>query len=65
MKILNEQFTDLIEWLKGERYLIDEHSTTMTEEFELENQWKLSRNVMINKTIAKINDMQKNKTYGG
>ena len=44
----------LISWLKSEKYLIDEHSTTMTEEFENKHKWELSRNTMINKTIDKI-----------
>jgi hypothetical protein len=53
----NEELLELIEWLKGEKYLIDEHSTTMTEEFEKEHKWELSRNRMINKTIKKIEEM--------
>lgn len=53
----NKKLLDLIEWLKGERYLVDESSTTMTEEFEKAHQWELSRNRMINKTINKIIEM--------
>ncbi len=53
----NEKLLELIEWLKGEKYLIDEHLTTMTVEFEKEHKWELSRNRMINKTIKKINEM--------
>ena len=48
---------ELIQYLKGEKYLIDENSCTMTEEFEKENQWELSRNVMINKTLKKIEEL--------
>jgi len=47
---------ELIEWLKGEKYLIDEKSEIMTEEFEKKHQWALSRNMMINKTITYIQD---------
>ncbi len=53
----NKKLLELIEWLKGEKYLIDENSTTMTEEFEKEHRWELSRNRMINKTITKIEEM--------
>jgi hypothetical protein len=53
----NEKLIELIELLKGEKYLIDEHSTTMTEEFENEHKWELSRNIMINKTIKKIEEI--------
>jgi hypothetical protein len=55
----NKKLLELIEWLKGEKYLIDESSTTMTEEFEKEHLWELSRNRMVNKTINKINEMVK------
>lgn len=48
---------ELIEWLKGEKYLIDEHSDTMTGEFEREHKYELSRNIMINKVIKKIEEM--------
>ena len=30
----NKKLLELIEWLTGEKYLIDENSTTMTEGFE-------------------------------
>ena len=53
----NKKLLELIEWLKGEKYLIDENSTTMTEEFEKDHKWELSRNRMINKTISKIEEM--------
>ena len=48
---------ELIQYLKSEKYLIDENSCTMTEEFEKEHQWELSRNVMINKTLKKIEEL--------
>ena len=48
---------ELIQYLKGEKYLIDENSCTMTEEFEKENQWQISRNVMINRTLKKIEEL--------
>ena len=44
----------LLEWLRGQKYLINEHSDTMTEGFECEHRWELSRNVMIDKVIKKI-----------
>ena len=47
---------ELIEWLKGNKYLIDEKSETATEEFEKKHQWELSRNMMINKTITYIQE---------
>lgn len=49
----DQKFTELIKWLQSEKYLIDNHSTTMTEEFEKEHKWELSRNRMIDKTIQK------------
>ena len=48
---------ELIQYLKGEKYLIDQNSCTMTEEFEKEHQWQISRNVMINKTLKKIEEL--------
>lgn len=51
---------DLIEWLKGEKYLIDETSDTMSEEFEKNHTWELSRNIFINKTIKKIKEISPN-----
>lgn len=45
----------LIEWLSGEKYTnIDEISDSMTEEFEREHQWELSRNCFINKVIEHL-----------
>ena len=53
----DQKFIELIKWLQGEKYLIDNHSTTMTEEFEKEHKWELSRNRMIDKTIQKALDI--------
>jgi hypothetical protein len=53
----DQKLIELIKWLQGEKYLIDNHSTTMTEEFEREHKWELSRNRMIDKTIQKILDL--------
>ena len=44
----------LLEWLRGQKYLINEYSDTMTEDFECEHRWELSRNIMIDKVIKKI-----------
>ena len=55
-----EKLLSLINWLKGEKYLVDEYSTTATEEFETKHKWELSRNCMINKTIDKIEELKKN-----
>lgn len=48
---------ELMQYLKGKKYLIDETSCNMTEEFEKEHQWELSRNIMINKTLKKIEEL--------
>jgi len=53
----DQKFIELIKWLQSEKYLIDNHSTTMTEEFEKEHKWELSRNRMIDKTIQKALDI--------
>ena len=53
----DQKLIELIKWLQGEKYLIDNHSTTMTEEFEREYKWELSRNRMIDKTTQKILDL--------
>lgn len=50
-------YKELLEWLEGEKYLIDNKSDTMTEEFENEHKWELSRNRMIDKTIKKIKEL--------
>lgn len=44
---MNDKYKDnilyeLIQYLKGKKYLIDETSCDMTEEFEKEHQWELS-----------------------
>ena len=53
---IEEYKNDLIKWLLGEKYIfVDETSMTMTEEFENEHQWHLSRNCFINKIINHIN----------
>ena len=49
---------ELIEWLKGEKYIIYNPSDYMTEKFEKEHSWELSRNRMIDKTIKKIEEMR-------
>jgi hypothetical protein len=48
---------ELIEWLKGEKYLLDRDPDKMTEDFEKTHSWELSRNRMIDKTIKKIEEM--------
>ena len=54
----NEKIVELVKWLKGEKYLIDNNSDTMIEKFEKEHSWELSRNRMIDKTIQKISEIQ-------
>ena len=50
---------DLIKWLSGEKYAnVDETSDNMTEEFEREHQWELSRNCFINKTIKHLEEFK-------
>ena len=50
--------TELIGWLLGEKYItVDENSDSMTEEFEKQHQWELSRNCFINKVIKYIEQM--------
>lgn len=51
------KFIELIKWLQSEKYLINNNSDTMTEEFEKEYAWELSRNRMIDKTIQKIEEL--------
>lgn len=47
----------LIEWLQSQKYItVDENSTDMSEEFENEHKWELSRNCFINKAIKHINE---------
>jgi len=52
-----EKLLSLLKWLMSEKYLIDENSDTMTEEFETKHKWELSRNCMIDKTINKIGEL--------
>lgn len=53
----NEKLLSLVKWLLGEKFLIGKYPTDMTEEFEKEHQWELSRNRMIDKTINKIQEL--------
>ena len=47
----------LISWLKDQKYCIDETSAGMTEVFEKEHQWELSRNYFINKMIRQLEEL--------
>ena len=47
----------LCSWLEDQKYLIDETSETMTEAFEKEHQWELSRNCFINKMIKLLEEL--------
>ena len=49
-----QRMVELVKWLQSERYLINNKSDTITEKFEKDHQWELSRNRMIDKTIQKI-----------
>ena len=49
----------LISWLNDQKYTnIDETSDTMTEEFEREHQWELSRNSFINRMIRQLKELK-------
>lgn len=49
---------NLTEWLLGEKYTnVDETSDNMTEEFEREHRWELSRNCFINKVVKHLDGM--------
>lgn len=49
----------LVEWLKGQGYIIDRDEPEKdTEKFEKEYQWELSRNRMIEKTLNKIEELK-------
>lgn len=49
----------LISWLKDQKYItVDETGDTMTEAFEKERQWKLSRNCFINKMIKQLKELE-------
>lgn len=48
---------ELINWLLGQKYItVDENSTDMTEDFEKQHQWELSRNCFINKIIKHLGE---------
>ena len=50
---------DFIKWLSNEKYTsVDETSDDMTEEFEREHTWELSRNCFINKVIRHLEDLK-------
>ncbi len=50
--------TELIGWLLGQKYnIVDEKSDNITEEFEKQHQWELSRNCFINKVVKYIEQM--------
>jgi hypothetical protein len=49
----------LIEFLQGKKYIhVDENSTEMTERYEREHAWELSRNAFINSVIKEIEQMK-------
>ena len=49
----------LISWLNDQKYInVDETNNDMTEEFEREHQWELSRNCFINKMIRKLEELK-------
>lgn len=48
----------LISWLNDQKYAnVDETSDDMTEEFEREHLWELSRNCFINNMIRKLEEL--------
>lgn len=48
---------DLIEWLSGEKYAdVDENSIDMTEKYEKQHLWELSRNCFINQVIRHLEE---------
>jgi hypothetical protein len=47
----------LVSWLEDQKYNIDETDENMTETFEKEHQWELSRNCFINKMIEQLEDL--------
>jgi hypothetical protein len=50
---------ELIDWLLGEKYIyVDENSTEMTDEFEKQHKWELSRNCFINKVIKHLTELE-------
>jgi len=53
------EVSTLISWLNDQKYTnIDETSDDMTEEFEREHQWELSRNCFINNMIRKLEELK-------
>lgn len=49
----------LISWLNDQKYTnIDETGDDMTEEFEREHRWELSRNCFINKMIKQLEELK-------
>jgi hypothetical protein len=49
----------LISWLNDQKYTnIAETSDNMTEEFEREHRWELSRNCFINKMIKQLEELK-------
>ena len=55
--IIDSMLEELIDWLIGERYLLNEYKCAMSEEYENDHKWELSRNRMIDKTIEKIKEL--------
>lgn len=48
---------ELQQWLKGEKYILEEVETNMTEAYEKDHGWELSNNYIIDKTIRKIDEL--------
>lgn len=49
----------LISWLNDQKYTnVDETSDDMTEEFEREHRWELSRNSFINSMVRKLKELK-------
>lgn len=47
----------LVSWLEDQKYNIDETDENMTEAFEKEHQWELSRNYFISKMIKLLEEL--------
>ena len=48
---------ELINWLLEQKYItVDENSIDMTEDFEKQHQWELSRNCFINKIVNHLGE---------
>ena len=53
----NISITSLINWLSWQKYAnVDENSDAMTEQFEHDHRWELSKNCFINKIIKYLRD---------